>query len=581
MYAILKFLRIDAWYVGMGVAYSALNKVFDLLPEFGLTFAIDSILNPKTSMLATWFGIQDPYQQLYCIGGGVIVCWVIQEFFEYLYIVRWYESAQYIMHEIRVQLYASIQKQDSAFFRTYSSSYLLSLLQDDLEKFEDFVRTGLNEIIQCIVNAVIIGIFFYWVSPIFFVCMIMLLPVVFFTVRYYQKRLTMQSVHIRGLLINLVNYISYKLHGIATIKSYTTQKYELDQILKESVIYKDAQNEYGQLYAVYVPVVHLILLLGYSIALFLGGVYTLQGVISVSVFPVILSLTQKFLWPFTKFVTALELYAKAGISADRILEILQSKSDIHDGSVVLPESIQGAIEFKDITFSYNEKTVIFKDLTLSIPAKKTVAFVGTTGSGKSTIVSLLLRFYDPVRGAVTIDGQDIKDLTLQNLRSHIALVSQDVYMVQGTVAQNISYGSFNATHEEIEEAAKMAQAHDFIMRLPQGYDTPIEEYGKNLSGGQRQRISIARALLKKSEILIFDEATSAVDNETESAIQESLLALQGKHTIIIIAHRLLTVRDADMIYVLDKGNIVESGTHDELMTKQGMYAGFVQLSCVQ
>jgi ATP-binding cassette subfamily B protein len=182
---------------------------------------------------------------------------------------------------------------------------------------------------------------------------------------------------------------------------------------------------------------------------------------------------------------------------------------------------------------------------------------------------------------VTIDGYDIKDLTLQNVRSHIALVSQDVYMVQGTIAENIAYGTFNATREQIEQAAQMAQAHDFIMRLPQGYDTQVEEYGKNLSGGQRQRISIARALLKKSEILIFDEATSAVDNETESAIRESLLALQGKHTIIIIAHRLLTVRDADMIYVLDKGNIVESGTHAQLLEKQGMYAGFVQLSCVQ
>ncbi|NBX78248.1 ABC transporter ATP-binding protein, partial [bacterium] len=576
MYAILKFLRIDTWYVGLGVAYSALNKVFDLLPEFGLTFAIDSILHPKTSILATWFGVQDPYYQLYCIGGGVIVCWIIQEVFEYLYIVRWYESAQYIMHEIRIQLYAAIQKQDSAFFRTYSSAYLLSLLQDDLEKFEDFVRTGLNEIIQCAVNALIIGIFFYWVSPVFFVCMIALLPVVFLTVRYYQKRLTAMSMRIRGLLINLVNYISYKLHGIATIKSYTTQQYELNQVLKESVVYKNAQNEYGQLYGVYVPTIHLLLLLGYSIALFLGGMYTLQGVISVSVFPVILSLTQKFLWPFTRFVAALELYEKSEASAHRILEILQSKSEIHDGSLVLPETIQGSIECKNITFSYDEKSVIFKDLSLSIPSKTTVAFVGTTGSGKSTIVSLLLRFYDPVRGSVTIDGYDIKDLTLQNVRSHIALVSQDVYMVQGTIAENIAYGTFNATREQIEQAAQMAQAHDFIMRLPQGYDTQVEEYGKNLSGGQRQRISIARALLKKSEILIFDEATSAVDNETESAIQESLLALQGKHTIIIIAHRLLTVRDADMIYVLDKGTIVESGTHAQLLEKQGMYAGFVQ-----
>ncbi|NBV40930.1 ABC transporter ATP-binding protein, partial [bacterium] len=241
--------------------------------------------------MATWFGVQDPYYQLYCIGGGVIVCWIIQEVFEYLYIVRWYESAQYIMHEIRIQLYAAIQKQDSAFFSQYSSTYLLSLLQDDLEKCEEFVRIGINEIVQSIVNALVIGIFFYWVSPVFFVCMIALLPVVFLTVRYYQKRLTAMSMRIRGLLINLVNYISYKLHGIATIKSYTTQQYELNQVLKESVVYKNAQNEYGQLYGVYVPTIHLLLLLGYSIALFLGGMYTLQGVISVSVFPVILSLT--------------------------------------------------------------------------------------------------------------------------------------------------------------------------------------------------------------------------------------------------------------------------------------------------
>ena len=255
------------------------------------------------------------------------------------------------------------------------------------------------------------------------------------------------------------------------------------------------------------------------------------------------------------------------------MTLLQTEPSIVDGpNAVQLSACPGTVAFQDVTFMYDSGETIFKNLTFEIPSRSTVAFVGSTGSGKSTLAKLLLRFYDVQQGAIKIAGYNIKDITLHSLRSSIGLVSQDVYIIDGTIAANIAYGSFDASREQIQQAAHLAQIHDFIMQLPQGYDTVLEEYGKKLSGGQRQRISIARALLSKPCILIFDEATSALDNETEAEISKSMDKLRENHTIIMIAHRLSTVKNADMIFVMDQGSIVESGTHEALLQKNGLYA---------
>jgi ATP-binding cassette subfamily B protein len=260
-------------------------------------------------------------------------------------------------------------------------------------------------------------------------------------------------------------------------------------------------------------------------------------------------------------------------STTRILDLLDIEPKITGGAVQLPvEAVRGRVQFRNVRFAYGNGQQVINGLSLDIPAGSTAAIVGATGAGKSTVIKLLLRFYDVQRGAVLLDGFDVRDLPLNDLRASIGLVSQDVFLFHGTVRENIAYGTFEASIDKIVEAAKVAEAHDFIMDLPQGYDTIVGERGQKLSGGQRQRISIARAVLKDPPVLILDEATSSVDNETEAAIQRSMKRIAVGHTTILIAHRLSTVRNADQIFVLDRGVLCERGRHEELVRRDGLYA---------
>jgi ATP-binding cassette subfamily B protein len=264
-------------------------------------------------------------------------------------------------------------------------------------------------------------------------------------------------------------------------------------------------------------------------------------------------------------------------STTRVLDLLDTRSQIEDGSQALPlDTVQGELAFEDVTFEYETRNGVapttIHNLSFDIPAGKTAAFVGPTGAGKSTVVKLLMRFYDVQSGHVRLDGQDVHQLKQVDLRQAIGFVSQDVFLFHGTVRENIAYGTFDADEAQIIEAAKSAEAHDFILDLPQGYDTIVGERGQKLSGGQRQRISIARAILKNPPVLILDEATSAVDNETEAAIQRSLERVSVGRTTIVIAHRLSTVRNADQIFVLDRGKLCEQGRHEELVAADGIYA---------
>jgi len=284
-------------------------------------------------------------------------------------------------------------------------------------------------------------------------------------------------------------------------------------------------------------------------------------------------LIQRLLWPLTRLGETFDQYQRAMASTSRVMSLLDTPIEIHTGDVALPvETVRGEIELHNVTFAYNERHPIIKNLSLYVPAGKTIAMVGSTGSGKSTVVKLLLRLYEVQSGSITLDGIELRNLRFNELRRAIGLVSQDVFLFHGTVAENIAYGSFEATPAEIIHAATIAEAHEFIMQLPQGYDTIVGERGQKLSGGQRQRIAIARAVLKNPPILILDKATSAVDNETEAAIQRSLEKITVNRTTIAIAHRLSTVRNADCIYVMEYGKLVEKGTHEQLIAQQGIYA---------
>jgi ATP-binding cassette subfamily B protein len=317
----------------------------------------------------------------------------------------------------------------------------------------------------------------------------------------------------------------------------------------------------------------MLIVAGFIAIMVFGGQLALSGQLNIGLYSVLIFMTQRLLWPLTRLGETFDQYQRAMASTTRILDLLDTPPQIVDGEDTLPTlQVRGDVCFDDVQFAYSNGAEVLNGLSLNIPAGQTAAIVGSTGAGKSTVIKLLLRFYDVVSGRITVDGHDIRDVTMKDLRDAIGLVSQDVFLFHGTVRENIAYGTFEAKDEEIIEAAKIAEAHEFIMQLPQGYNTIVGERGQKLSGGQRQRISIARAILKNPPILVLDEATSSVDNETEAAIQRSLEKIAVGRTTIVIAHRLSTVRNADKIFVLENGRLKEQGRHEDLSQGEGIYA---------
>jgi ATP-binding cassette, subfamily B, bacterial len=359
-----------------------------------------------------------------------------------------------------------------------------------------------------------------------------------------------------------------------TIKSFTAETYESDRVYQESEAYRRSNGRAIALSVAFQPVLRFFILMGFVLTLYLGGREVLQENLTVGTYGFMVFIVQDLLWPFTELSEIMDEYQRAMASVRRVMGLLDTPIAIPHGDHPLPlNTVRGEVQFDDITFAYNGRNNVIKQLSLHIPAGTTIGIVGATGSGKSTLVKLLLRFYEVQSGRILIDGIDIRNINLFDLRQCTGWVSQDVFLFHGTVAENIRYGSFDATHQQIIQAAKLAEAHEFIEQLPQGYDTIVGERGQKLSGGQRQRLAIARAILKDPPILILDEATSAVDNETEAAIQKSLQVITQNRTTIAIAHRLSTIRHSNCIYVMEQGKIVEQGTHEELLNLNGIYAG--------
>ena len=390
---------------------------------------------------------------------------------------------------------------------------------------------------------------------------------------FFQKRLAPRYAVVREKVSLLSARLSNNLSGITTIKSFTTEAEEIERLRKESEGYRQSNREAIALSAAFVPLIRFVILAGFGAILLFGGQQVIAGSLAVGTYSVLVFLTQRLLWPLTHLGHTLDLYQRAMASTTRVMNLLDVPITIRSGDRALSLSdIRGDIAFHNVTFAYSERQPILKNLDLIIPAGKTMGIVGVTGSGKSTLVKLLLRFYEVGGGKITLDEMDLRQIVLGDLRRAIGLVSQDVFLFHGTVQENIAYGNSQASLDKIIQAAKVAEAHGFIEQLPQGYDTIIGERGQRLSGGQRQRLAIARAILKDPPILILDEATSAVDNETEAAIARSLEKITQNRTTIAIAHRLSTIRHANCIYVMEWGKIIEQGTHEKLLEKNGVYA---------
>lgn len=367
--------------------------------------------------------------------------------------------------------------------------------------------------------------------------------------------------------------LSSNITGITTIKSFATESLEADSVRKDSEAYVAANRRAIAVSSAFIPIIRMAILAGFLATFLLGGWMTLNGKLNVGAYGVLVFLTQRLLWPLTNLAETVDLYERAMASTRRILDLIETPVAIRDiaGARDLP-TVRGEIVIENLGFAYESGRPVLQDINIRIPAGDTVAFVGQTGSGKTSLVKLLLRFYSPDEGRILLDGEPIDELKLASLRGCVGMVSQDVFLFQGSVRENIAYGSPDASDEVVWAAADAAEAAEFIRLLPQGLDTMIGERGQKLSGGQCQRLSIARALMKDPAILILDEATSAVDNETEAAIQRSLARIAETRTTIVIAHRLSTIVHADRIYVMDKGQIVESGTHQQLVDREGLYA---------
>lgn len=566
--------RDDFW---KAVACSILNKLFDLAPPALIGMAVDVVIQQHNSWIAQ-IGIKDIAGQLLFLTLLSALIWGLESLFEYAYQRLWRNLAQNIQHDLRLDAYDHLQNLELAYFEERSTGGLLSILNDDINQLERFLDVGANDILQVLTTVIVIGGVFFLFTP--NIAWMAMLPIPFILIGAvgFQSFLTPRYALVREKVSLLNSRLANNLSGIMMIKSFTTEAYELDRLKQESEAYRYSNQLAIALSSAFVPIIRIVILTGFTAILYFGGLEVVSGKLAVGSYSMLVFLTQRLLWPLTDLGKTLDLYQRAMASTRRVMKLLATPIAIPSGHLSLVSSqIRGDLELQGVTFAYQDYQPVLQNLSLTIPAGKTTAIVGSTGSGKSTLVKLLLRFYEIQAGTIYLDGTDIREIQLGDLRRSMGLVSQDVFLFHGTVRDNIAYGKADATVDEIVTAAETAEAHRFILNLPYGYDTIVGERGQKLSGGQRQRLAIARAVLKNPPILILDEATSAVDNETEAAIVRSLDRITQNRTTIAIAHRLSTIRHADWIYVLEKGQIVEQGLHEDLLCKQGVYAGLWQV----
>jgi ATP-binding cassette subfamily B protein len=567
----------------LGLLASLVGRTVGLVPPLVLGVTIDALLTGSAPyrlplVPAAWLPTTST-GQFWLSAGLILASFVLAVAFTWTQTVSMALFSNRVQHAVRVETYRAMQRLDMAFFDDKQTGQVMSILNNDVRNLRSFLDSTVGGAIQLVVTVLGIAGVLFWLNAGLAIVTLVAVPLLAAFTLWFSREIRTRYRALREAVGDLNTRLENNLSGIEVIKTAATEPYEADRVEESSRTYLDRSLDVVRLDAFYNPTMDLLAGLSFVATFVLGGYWLLVGTppflsgdLLVGEFVTFLFLTQRFVDPLAGVGRIVNSYENARASGERVFGLVGRTVSVADRPNARPLSIRGRVEFDDVAFAYREGTPVLSGVSFVAEPGETVALVGETGAGKSTVAKLLLRLYDVTGGVVRVDGIDVRDVQLADLRDAVGYVSQDVFLFDGTVRENISYGSFDATDEMVEAAAKAAEAHEFVLDLPDGYDTRVGERGVKLSGGQRQRLSIARAMLQDPEILVLDEATSAVDTATELAIQRGLARLTENRTTFVVAHRLSTVRDADAILVLEGGRVIERGTHDDLLDLGGRYA---------
>ena len=486
--------------------------------------------------------------------------------------IQWRGLAQKVEHDLRVKTYDHAQRLDLDWHEKQSIGNITAVLNDDINQLERFLNNGVNQIIQISVSTIIIGFIFFYISPLIATIAVLPVPIIFLVSLFFQKKLSPKYKSIREKVGLLNTLIVNNLMGIKVIKSFMTFGIEKRNLGYKSEDYQQENIKAIAISSAFNPLIRMGVLSGFLGTMLIGSYMALNGTLEVGSYSVLVFLTQRFLWPFTTLSVLIDDFERSMASVGRIFGLLRVPIKIKDTfDSVSPESNSYDIKFENVSFGYQDNVPLFRSLSMEIPHGTSIGLVGDTGSGKTTIAKLLLRLYELQDGDIYIGGHSIANLSIDYLREKIGIVSQESFLFDASIFDNITYGVKEPKNVDVEQAIEKSQCKEFIDKLPDGLNTVVGERGQILSGGQRQRISIARTLIRNPEVIIFDEATSAVDNKTEQLIQKAIFEIIKERTSIIIAHRLSTIRNCQNIFVLDNGKIIEQGNHESLINQKESY----------
>ena len=552
---------------------SVTNKIWDLAPPLLIGLAVDVVVLRENSYLAG-LGYTDPWNQLILLSVLTFIIWGLESLFEYFYGVLWRNLAQTVQHELRLDTFNHVQKQGMGWFDERQKGDILAILNDDINQLERFLDKGANDLLQVSTTVLVVGAVFLFISWEVAMLAIIPIPLIVWGSFKYQRSLEPKYADVRNAAGKMNALLENDLSGMSTIQSFTAEEIEVARVKQLSDDYREANRKAIRLSAAFTPLIRMAILCGFTATLLLGGSFTLEGELAVGAYSVLVFMTQRLLWPLTRLGETFDLYQRAMASSTRVLDVLTSEIEISEGEYMPEREIveNSDIIFDDVSFAYSGRDNTFTNLSLTLTAGKTTGVVGSTGAGKTTLTRLLLRFAQPNSGKIIWAKQEVGDWSLKQLRSSIALVEQHITLFPTSILENIRYGNPDAVDQQVIDAATVAEVTEFVETLPNKWETMVGEGGYRLSGGQRQRLAIARAVLKDAPLLILDEATSAVDNETEASLQRSIDYVSKDRTTLIIAHRLSTIRNCDTILVMDNGKIVEQGEHDDLISQDGIYS---------